>query len=298
MLADQPRHQPHAGSRVLHAKVEKPARRPYAHRKTRQANRPWPLAWVVALDILLVGVGLVVFALFHHVIPRDIGMTGESLPQRTFASAGQATGWKEGYEPVDPLTGKTDGSFATIPANTQDTASTSGAGKTSTSANTTPTPVYTGLFAEKFKDKFTSGEVVQTADSYQSANISVTVSKVQTGKIAYVVADIYIRDIQFFKTGFANGQYARGVTGTVQSIASANKAVAAISGDYYGIRDKGIVIRNGTLYRKTPYRDVLIMNNDGSMQTFTAAAFDMDAVLKNGAWQGWSFGPIRLKSGG
>ena len=45
------------------------------------------------------------------------------------------------------------------------------------------------------------------------------------------------------------------------------------------------------------FEDVLIMNNDGSMETFSPEVFDINTVLQNGAWQGWSFGPLLLTDG-
>ena len=80
-------------------------------------------------------------------------------------------------------------------------------------------------------------------------------------------------------------------------MAEENKAVLAISGDYYGIRDNGVVIRNGELFREALFDDVLLMNYDGSMQTFTREAFDIEQVKTKGAWQAWSFGPMLLEEG-
>jgi len=258
-------------------------------------GRNWPLPLVIIVDILLVGVGLIIFALFHHVIPQDVGLAGQALPTlasgtpaavTTASSSGNIEGTSVSTAPL---------SGVTKPSQTQMQTSSSQSASSTTAK--TDQPPLEGMFAEKFRDKFTTGAVEKTADSYKSAHLNVTVKKVSTGKIAYTVIDIYVADLKYFRTAFATGKYARGVTTTVLKMAKDNQAVAAISGDYYGIRDKGIVIRNGILYREKLYRDVLIMNNDGSMQTFAAAEFDIKTVLKNGAWQGWSFGPMLLKDG-
>ncbi len=57
------------------------------------------------------------------------------------------------------------------------------------------------------------------------------------------------------------------------------------------------MVRNGVLYRQTPFDDVCVINNDGSMQTFTADEFDIEDITQNGAWQVWSFGPMLLRDG-
>ena len=250
------------------------------HPTRRPTQRPLlPLALVIALDILFLGIGLVTFALFHHVLPRDVGKAGQVLPRSTVILSDNATGTiHSDILAPEPLTGPDDSTASTTAAATAEAKNTGG-------------------FAEKFKDRFTSGAVEQTETTYKSANINVTLQKVQKNGAAYIVTDIYVSDIRFFKTAFATGKYGRGLTDSVLHMAAANKAIVALSGDYFGIRDKGIVIRNGVLYRDSSDRDVMILNNDGSMATFTATEFNIESVQKQGAWQSWSFGPMLLKDG-
>ncbi len=227
----------------------------------RPKKKP-PLALVIALDIVLTGLALCVFALFHHVLPGEIISTGQTLPRPTT------------------------------------TISTTASGDTATESTATPTTTANGAFGAKFADKFTTGEVIQTADSYQSENINVKITKhVIAGPVVYYVADIYVRDIDYLRSAFADGGYSRNRSDTVLDMATANNAIVAIAGDSYGVRDTGVVIRNGELYRETLYEDVLVMNYDGTMQTFTASQFDIDAVKAKGAWQAWSFGPMLLTDG-
>jgi exopolysaccharide biosynthesis protein len=230
-----------------------------------------PLAWVILADLLLIGAGLLVFALFHHVLPRDIKTSGESLPRPSTTAASTVL---------------TDSS-QTDPASSGET----------TSAENTAATTASGSWGAKFAGKFTDGSVEKTSASYKSANINIQINKVQAGKVTYYVADIYLRDLDYFRTAFAGGSYAHGRTATVPVMAAANKAILAINGDYYGIRDLGVVIRNGELYRETVFKDVLLMNYDGSMQTFTADAFKVGQAKANGAWQAWSFGPMLLDGG-
>jgi len=279
---------------------------PMAHRPAgpQKRGRNWPLPLVIACDILLVGIGLVIFALFHHVLPRDVGLSGRVLPQSSSTSLESrmaqnsnalSSGDRLDVQMTSQGTSTTNPGMTSNPGTTA--APTAGSSSPITGTSGTASPTQAGAFAAKFKDRFTSGAIERTADSYRSAHVSVMVRKVETGKVAYTISDIYVSDVRYFRTAFASGKYARGVTDTVLDMARANKAITAISGDYYGIRDRGIVIRNGVLYRDVLYKDILIMNHDGSMQTFTAGSFNMDTVLKQGAWQGWSFGPMLLMNG-
>jgi exopolysaccharide biosynthesis protein len=208
---------------------------------------------------------------FHHVLPRDIKTSGESLPR--------------------PSTTAT----STVLASSSQTEQAS-SGETSTAESTAVTTA-NGTWGAKFAGKFTDGSIEKTSTSYKSANINIKINKVQADKVTYYVADIYLRDLDYFRTAFAGGSYAHGRTATVPDMAAASKAILAINGDYYGIRDLGVVIRNGELYRETMFKDVLLMNYDGSMQTFTAAEFDIGQVKAIGAWQAWSFGPMLLDGG-
>lgn len=242
---------------------------------TRKRNLPLPL--VISFDILLVGVGLVIFALFHHVLPRDIKTSGIVLPNTVIAA--------------------TTSPSATKNPTTQTSASSNAGQTTGTTAESTQETTANGLWGAKFAGKFTSGAVEKTAASYKSANINISVKKVQANSVTYFIADIYLRDIQYFRTAFAGGKFAHGISDEALDIANENNAILAMSGDYYGIHDEGVVIRNGQLYREAPMEDVLVMNNDGSMDTFTKDEFDIEKIKVNGAWQAWSFGPMLLDDG-
>lgn len=153
-----------------------------------------------------------------------------------------------------------------------------------------------GPFASKFPDKFTTGAVEQTDTSYRSKNININITQGQSDGTVYYLADIYVADIKYLKTAFAGGKYGGGSASIAETL-SANHGILGVNGDYYSARNDGIVIRNGELYRDKVFADILIMNNDGSMATYTANEFDVNAVKQNGAWQGWSFGPMLLKNG-
>lgn len=211
------------------------------------------------LDLLLVGIGLNVFALFHHVLDfspktEPVELVAPAAPEPSAPVADEGAG-PVPEEPERPLT-----------------------------------------WREKFADKFTDGDVVQTENSYKSGNINITVSKIEEDGILYHIADIYITDIRYLRGGFSHGVYTAH-SAPIRETASLYNAVVALSGDNYRVRYEGIVVRNGVLYRDTRYADICVLYTDGVMATFADEDFDLEAESEKGLWQVWSFGPMLLDNG-
>jgi exopolysaccharide biosynthesis protein len=159
----------------------------------------------------------------------------------------------------------------------------------------TPVPTYApGDFTASFPMEDTG---VGAAYSYQSDSLRIAVNKVQENGITYFAADVWIKDISLFQTAFAGGQYGKGQRDVPLDMAEENNAILAVTGDYYGARSSGVVIRNGELYREKTYEDVCVLYFDGTMETFTEHEFDLDSAIVKKAWQAWSFGPELLKDG-
>ncbi|MDD5016604.1 MAG: phosphodiester glycosidase family protein [Eubacteriales bacterium] len=235
------------------------------HSKAKKKG-PKLIRWIIT-DILLIGAGLVIFALFHHVLPQSTDFEPVVLSSITASD-------------------ETSADDTTI-------SNTKAAAITTTATTDSDTDI---SWSEKFADMFTT-DVVVTDTSYTSEDLSITIECVEENGITYYVADIYVSNIESFLTAFAGGSYGSGVTDTTLDMANKNGAILAVSGDYYGVRSDGIVIRNGVLYRDTLYDDILLLNSDGSMETVSAEDFDIDAMIENGAYQGWSFGPMLLEDG-
>jgi len=229
--------------------------------------RVWQL---VLIDLLVIALGLNLFALVHIVFPRQAA----TVPQVIAALPTAAVS--------EPLS------------------TTSYAGEDPAASTPEPTAepiVYDGMFDEKFHDKFTDGEVIADEHSYRSRNINVTYTEVSEPGLIYHVADIYIRDLKFLRTAFGRGEYAKG-NEHLSDMAARCQAVAAISGDHYNARLEGIVVRNGVLYRETRFDDVCLLLNDGRMVTMTNRQLDMEAVKSMGVYQAWAFGPMLLDENG
>ncbi len=228
-------------------------------------------------DITLLSLSLIAFSLFHHVIPNSGGK-----PLMSIVSINAATT----AAPTDnaPLV------FVSVPSITA-------AGEAVPSAEPAPTPV---IKTGDFSNVFPSGDTgVNALKSYQSEDLKISVTMHQENGVTYFVADVWCRNISSFRTAFAKGEYGRSIHQNTVDMAANNNAVIAISGDYYGFHDQGIVIRNGALYRDTAdgKSDVCVLYSDGTIQTYGANEFSIDEAINRGAYQAWCFGPRLLKNG-
>lgn len=221
---------------------------------------------IIMKDIAMVCAVLVVFALFHHVLPRPANALSSIVTLHTPAPEGNA--------PIEEAAVSTPIDEPATPV---------------------PEPTYApGDFIAAFP---TADTGVNALHSYQSDTLRVAINMVQENDVTYYVADVWVRDISAFKTAFAKDQYGTGIHQEPVKTAVANNAVFAITGDYYGARNKGLVIRNGDLYRDSVNSDVCVLYADGVMETYRAADFDMQAAAARGAWQAWGFGPQLLDNG-
>lgn len=221
---------------------------------------------VVVRDFVLLGV---VFASFFWLqwLPRGDDANGQTIVEPSYAASTAVAG---------------------AAAQRASAAATTGSSPVATS---TPEP-------GDFSASFPTGDTGKGAlYSHQSDTLRVAVRKVKENDVTYYVADVWVRTIEGFQTAFANGKYGRGNVQMPVQMAKDNDAVLAVSGDYYGARSDGIVIRNGKLYRKAPLGDVCVLYTDGVMETYSKAEFDLDGAIERKAWQAWSFGPALLQEG-
>ena len=232
---------------------------------------------VALLHLIALGLALVLFALPHHVLPRSRASLGivtsrDAAPVAAApVEAVPAAAEPEGEAPVDS---------AALP--------------TASAA-----PVRVGDFSEKFADKFIQGDPVFTETTYISRNLNISITEHYQHRIRFYIADIYVRDISCFRTGFAKGEYGRNITENILKVAAREQGVLAINGDFYGIREGGVCVRNGELYYSDKVvREICVLYWDGSMRCFAPDAFDCEREIANGAYQIWNFGPAMLDEGG
>ena len=259
------------------------------------------------IDLLCAALGLAVFALFHHVLPREQQSLGivisnpyqtetkdeggsSSLPDSAvlIASAGasdvpllSAKGGRQngGGKGNSGMNGKGGSALSEDDAALPD--------------ETDNTPI-----SEKFAEKYTDSVVV-TENSYTSPDISVTVTRETEGRITYYLADIYVRDITCFQSALARNTYGSGFRDSVEDMALLSNALLAVNGDYYGNTREGVVIRNGVIYRANRTDcDVCVLYYNGVMRVMPGASFSVEEAIENGAWQAWTFGPALLDTDG
>ncbi len=135
---------------------------------------------------------------------------------------------------------------------------------------------------------------------YKDDNISINVAQQRVQNTTVYVADIQVSNVAYLKSAFADNSYGRNIKETTSDMAEQNNAILAINGDYYGFRNYGYVLRNGTLYRNT-YGDSddesFVIYNDGHCDIITESQQDANNLLETGAVQIFSFGPGLIENG-
>ncbi len=254
--------------------------------KGQLARRPKPVWVLIVTDVLLAAISLVIFALFHHVLPRREDSTG--VVSTRYGVEAPAAPVQE-YPEDDGLPSLTSDATAEPPG-------------TEAPAAVEPTPkaqARVGDFSDRFEGMFTDGQVIKTDSSYQSANLHITLNQYEYEDAVYYLADIYIRDIECFKTAFAQDRFGRGLTEMPADINRRARGVIAVNGDYYGTRTDGVVIRNGELYRdKSLTMDVCALYWNGVMETYSNKQFNAREAIDQGCCQAWHFGPRLLDENG
>ena len=161
-------------------------------------------------------------------------------------------------------------------------------------AQPTPTPAHTGDFSATFPKQDTGAGALL---SYQSDSLRIAITKAQAYGATYFVADVWVKDIQAFQTAFAKNAYGRGQHEMPLETANRVNAVFAVTGDYYGARNEGVVVRNGQLFRDVMSDDVCILSKDGTMQIYQHDAFSSIETIDSTVWQAWAFGPALVENG-
>ena len=270
----------------------------------------------LVIDLLLTGAALVLFALFHHVLPRQQESIGIVIPNPNASVVEETvTGRLENMEllAAGPTSGIVSDTGISLLAkggsrnSTRQNKSGSGSSSKGGSALTEETEETsetetesTVSMAEKFQEMYTDG-IEQNDQSYKSPNVSVTVTEHTTddGSVTYYVADIYLKDITSFQTAMANNTYGSGYRDEISDMARIGNALVAVNGDYYGNTSEGVVIRNGVIYRANPTNcDVCVLYYDGTMKVMPGSSFTVEDAISDGAWQAWTFGPALLDGNG
>ena len=138
-----------------------------------------------------------------------------------------------------------------------------------------------------------------TGNSYSDGNISIDIEEYEYCGTAVYAARVSLSSPEYLKTAFANSAYGKNITAATSDIADAAGAILAINGDYYGVQEKGYVLRNGVLYRSVPAagREDMVIYGDGSFEIINESEVSAEELLAKGAQQILSFGPGLVKDG-
>ena len=262
---------------------------------------PKPLWFLITADLFGLVVALLLFALVHHVIPRGRASLGVVSSRDSMSVAAAVTAQPTEEAPAD----EADTDITEADTGSADADTGSADADTETDAEVTAAPTRVGDFTGKFDDVFSDGTIIRTDDTYQSDNVYVKITKTfeegdsEHKGMTYYVADIYIRDISCFKTEFAKGTYGRNYQEDIVDASLHAQSVVMMSGDFYGIRDGGVCIRNGELYyNENVQRDICVLFWDGTVKCYTKEEFNAEEVMAEGAYQCWNFGPALLDGSG
>lgn len=138
-----------------------------------------------------------------------------------------------------------------------------------------------------------------TEMSYKSPSISITIEKRREYDSNVYVADIYLADMRYFKRAFSHGKWKSNAENP-GVLVSRNNALLAMTGDYSSLFEKGLVVANGEVLRKSgnQIRHSCLIYPDGSMETFGKGELNAKEALQRPVWQSFLFGPELLKEGG
>jgi hypothetical protein len=138
-------------------------------------------------------------------------------------------------------------------------------------------------------------------NGYQDDNIHITIETVKENGVVFYVVDIRLLDIKYLKSAFAKDTYGKNINEVTSSIAKRHEAILAINGDFYGFRDRGLIIRNGVFYRdfprKAPDNRTLLIDEQGEFSFVIEGSVDGENLIDKGIVQSFSFGPVLVENG-
>lgn len=158
-------------------------------------------------------------------------------------------------------------------------------------------PIQEENVSEDVQGNLGNEEVSKT--SYDDGKILVDLQEYREEGTNIYVADIVLSSSEYLKTAFAQNSYGKNVTEKTSEIATEANAILAINGDYYGVQEKGYVLRNGTLYRSEAEegQEDLVIYEDGSFEVISEEEITAESLLEQGAQQILSFGPALISEG-
>lgn len=140
-------------------------------------------------------------------------------------------------------------------------------------------------------------EVIFTDDYYKDSNIEINIIKTREYDTNIYLADIKISSVDYFKTAFAKDTYGKNVTQYTSKIAAAHNAILAVNGDFYGVQQKGYVLKNYKIYRSVSKgnKEDVVINSDGSFEIINENKVKLKDLTE--AKELLAFGPSLINDG-
>lgn len=148
-------------------------------------------------------------------------------------------------------------------------------------------------------NNYNSKNKVVTDSQYKDNNIEITITEYYEYDTKIYVADVVVSSPEYLKTAFAKDAYGKNITENTSVIASNNNAILAINGDYYGVQEKGYVLKNGVIYieKASSNQEDLVIYEDGSFEVINESQISLPELLNKGAYNVLSFGPSLVLNG-
>lgn len=160
---------------------------------------------------------------------------------------------------------------------------------------TTPTPSPTPAHSPA-----PTAQIIEDAENgiwkYETETFSIDISRQRPLENAVATVAVLSGDKSQLRSAFAGETYGRNIRQRTSEIAKDVGAVFAINGDYCGYRDDGVIIRNATLYRDKPAREMLAMFSNGNLLVVDEAGCDPQMLIDHGVTDTFSFGPVLVNN--
>ncbi len=138
---------------------------------------------------------------------------------------------------------------------------------------------------------------------YSDATLNVTVEKrfFEDTEVTGYITHIRTKDFSLLTTGSWGSTADSRSTVAATEIAEKYGAIFGQSADFFNYNDdtrRGIVIRNGEVFRDYIYNDMLAIYPDGNFVTYTKDdAISAERLIEDGVLTSLSFGPVLVKDG-
>jgi len=142
-------------------------------------------------------------------------------------------------------------------------------------------------------------EVFTSEDGWKAEceAFSIEVEEIYIGASRCYIADVMIRDMACMRAAYAYDTFESKRREVSSEMAKRWNAVIAINGDYYSYRSDGIIVRNGSLDRNRPKREMLAIYDDGHMEIVDETKVDIELLMARGLLHTFSFGPTLVRDG-